>query len=129
MGVSLSAAVLVLGVGTFVGKYTASHYTRALFLRALLTVVSVGVLVVPLDYAACDAWQFPSNTAIGSSFIVVISELVGTASKTHCGVAACTSALLFSLANARHDVESGCGAGLFAVSATGLALACVAFAT
>jgi len=129
MGVSLTAAVLVLGVGTFVGKYTTSHYTRALGARVVLIVLVVAVLVAPLDYDACSAWQFPSGTAIGSAFIVVICELVGTASNTVCGVAACTSALLFALASARHDVESGCGAALFGLSASGLALASAAIAT
>ena len=126
MGVSIAAAVLVLGVGSFVGKYTASRYTPALALRAALIVIVVGVLVAPLDYGGCAAWRFPPNTAIGSAFIVVISELVGNASQTLCGVAACTSALLFAVANADHDVDSTCGAALFGASATGLAVSAVA---
>jgi len=127
MGVGLGAAVLVIGLFSFVGKYAASEFTAALAGRALLVVAAVSVLVAPLEWESCSGWLFKDNSSIAGAFVVVASELLGTASSRRCGPATAAAALAFALANAQHDTGSHCGAWLVTVSCAGLVGGVVAF--
>ncbi|MEK9527882.1 MAG: hypothetical protein VW491_03145 [Gammaproteobacteria bacterium] len=128
MGSGIGAAVLVIGLFSFVGKYAAHEYSAALVGRAVLVAAAVCVLVAPLEWGACSAWLFPDNAALAGAFIVVASELLGTTFGHRCGPATAASALAFAIANARHDTTSECGALLVAASCLGLIGGVVAFA-
>jgi len=128
---AVTAAVLVLGIGSFTGKYAAGvggdlswgARTRSLAARVCLVVTAVVVLLVPLDVDGCVAWRFEPATAVAGAFIVVVAEVTATAAGTRGGVAVAASALLFAAANAASSAgpdASPCGAGLYGASLVGI---------
>lgn len=125
MSFAVPTGVLVLGLGTFAGKYVAGGVTKELVARSLLVVAAVVVLLAPHDSDACGAWRFDTPTAFTAAFLVVAAEVIATATRTHTGVGVTASTLAFAFANAGGATSGGCNAAMAALAGGGIAAALV----
>jgi hypothetical protein len=129
MTAPLTALALILGVGSFTGKYAIyrSGAGRAVAARAALVVLTVCVLMLPLEFDACSAWRLrPADASLGA-LAIVGGEVFGTATHRRVGALACTTALAIAFANAHHTYTDECSAMMFSLCVVGMTCAPLVF--
>lgn len=129
MTAPLTALVLVLGIGSFTGKY-AVYWTgasRAVVARAALVVLTVCVLMLPLELDACSAWRFRPEDASLGALAIVGGEVFGTALHRRVGALSCATTLAIAFANAHHTYTNECSAVMFSMCVAGMTCAPLVF--
>lgn len=129
MTTPLTALLLILGIGSFTGKYAVYYagVSKMVVARALLVIGTVCVLMLPLELEACSAWRLPPADASLGSLLLVGSEVLGTATQRRVGTLACAVALVIAFASAEHAYTTECSAALFGLSVVGMACAPLLF--